>query len=252
MTRSRPAQLVQGITAPLRGLRVIAGHPELWALMALPITLTVVFLSLAFLLALFSAGPLLDALFPGLEPGFVHLLVQGGVMLLLGLLYGALGYMLAALCAIPINDRMSERVEAELGEIPAPESLRDSLPRSIRHSIAGFLLWLLAEVLLLPLQLVPGLGTLLGTLLSALLTAWFLAHQLLDGPMSRRAMRFGDKMRFLRDHLPSVLGLGGVGSLVMLVPFLNLLALPVLIAGGAALWVELEEERRQERDVSAR
>ena len=250
MIASRTTQLLQGASAPFRGLRVIVASPSLWALTVLPITLTVLFLGAALLLALLTAGPLREALLPGLDWAALRLFASAVLALLLSLLYGALAYMLASLCSIPLNDRMSERVEAAVGELPAAESWRASLPRSVRHSIAGFGLWLLVETLLLPLQLLPGVGTVLGAGLGGLVTAWFLAHQLLDGPMSRRSMSFGSKMRFLSDHLPPVLGLGGTGSLVMLVPGLNLLALPVLVAGGAVLWVELEQERRSALDSS--
>ncbi|MCB9669908.1 MAG: EI24 domain-containing protein [Alphaproteobacteria bacterium] len=243
MTQSTPSQIWQGLTAPVRGLRVIGERPALWGLAVLPIVLTLVFLCLAVFGAVASAGPITHWLLPGLGDGWMFLIARALVVGLLALLFGAGSYMLAALCSIPINDRMSEAVEAAMGDLPAPLSLRESLPRSIRHSIAGFLLWVLCEIVLLPLQLVPGVGSLLGAVLGFGVTAWFLAHQLLDGPMSRRAMGFSEKMGFLRGHLPWILGLGASGTLVMMVPVLNLLGLPVLVAGGAVLWVELERDR---------
>ena len=98
-------------------------------------------------------------------------------------------------------------------------------------------------VFAVPAMLLFASGRVPGAVLGFGVTAWFLAHQLLDGPMSRRAMGFSEKMGFLHGHLPWILGLGASGTLVMMVPVLNLLGLPVLVAGGAVLWVELERDR---------
>jgi CysZ protein len=244
MTQSTPAQIVQGITAPFRGLRIVLGHPAMWGLAVLPIVLTVVFLGIAVSTAVVVAAPLTSWLLPSLEHPLLRGLATGLLVGLLGLVLGMTAYMSATLLSIPINDALSERVEDQLGALPPPISLRESLPRSIRHSVAGFLCWLGITVLLLPLQLVPGIGSLLGTVLGFLVTGWFFAHQLLDGPMSRRGMGFRAKMVFLREHLPWVMGIGCTGALVMLIPLANLVALPVFVAGGAVLWVELERDRR--------
>lgn len=245
MTQTTASQFFQGATAPLRGLRVVAKTPSLWALAVLPVALSIVFLVAAVFGALVSAGPITRWLLPELGPGLLFALARGLVVGLLGLLYGGLAYMSATLLSIPINDAMSERVESLVGSLPPPITFREALPRSIRHSVAGVGLWVVIELGLLPLQLLPGIGSVLGGFLGFLVTAWFLAHQLMDGPMSRRSLSFKDKMVFLREHLPWTLGLGCLGALVMLIPLANLIALPVLIAGGAVLWSELEQDRRE-------
>lgn len=237
------AQFVQGLTAPWRGMRIILADTSLWPLALGPVLVSALLLSGAIVAAVSGSGPLVHWLWPGLA-GLWFAFARGAAVLVLALGLGMAAYMGGALLAIPMNDAMSERVEGTLSDLPPALSFREALPRSIRHSIAGFLLWVLAELLVFPAQLVPGIGSLVGSVLGFGITAWFLAHQLLDGPMSRRAMRFGEKMQFLRDHLPWVLGIGSGGAIVMMVPLVNLLGLPVLIAGGAVLWVELERDRR--------
>ncbi len=243
-------QFWQGFTAPLRGLLVVARHPRLWVLTLLPILLTAALLTLALVGAVLGVDPLLHRLFPSLLPGLPYTFVRLVAGVLLGIALGTTAYMVALVLTIPIHDRLGEAVERALGAHAAPLGLTESIVLSVRHSIAGFALWLTIESFLLPLPLLPVVGPPLAATLGYLSTVWFLAHHLLDGPMSRRAMRFRQKMRFLYDHLPWIAGLGVAGTLVVPVPFLNLVALPLLIAGGATLWVELERDRAPASDVS--
>lgn len=174
-------------------------------------------------------------------------IVIGG---LLCLVFGALAYMLGAVLAIPFNDHLSERVEALQYELPAPLSVSEALPMSLLHSVLGAGLWMLLQLILLPLQLVPGIGSLLDMVLGGALTAFFLAHQMMDGPMSRWRFSFREKLDLLWENLGLALGLGTAAMLMLGVPVLNLFGLPICIAAGAMLYAEvnpLAAAHRKER-----
>jgi CysZ protein len=229
--------------APWRGLQVISANQPLWPFAIAPALVTGLMLAGAFFLAITSAAPVTRWLLPGLVRWWIlFLLARSAMLLLLLLLLGALGMMLSALLCLPLHDALSQRVEALQGALPAPLSFREALPSSILHSILGISLWIGAELALTPLQLIPGLGTLLELVLGFAVTAFFLGHQLLDGPMSRRQMSFAEKLTWMRAHLSSVLGLGSMGTLMIAVPFLNAIGLPIAITGGTLLFLELETE----------
>lgn len=230
-----------GMGAPWRGLRLIAANRPLWPLAAAPALITGGLLIGAFFLAITSAAPATRWLAPGLARWWIlFLLARSAMLLLLLLLFGALSMMLSALLCLPIHDALSQRVEVLRDALPAPLSFREALPISIAHSVLGFALWSACEVALMPLQLIPGIGSILELILGFGVTAFFLGHQLVDGPMSRRSLSFSAKMEWLKAHLASVLGLGSMGTLMIAVPLLNAIGLPIAIAGGTLLFLDLE------------
>lgn len=235
-----------GMTAPIRGLRVLLANPRLLPLALAPAAAATALLGAAFVAALRFAPPVTRWLLPGLigKPLWLGLGI-GAMFVLLVVVFGGLAWMTAALVSIPIHDRLSEQVEALHRPLPHAVSWRTALPRSIRHSVAGFLLWIGLEVALLPLHLVPVIGSALEFVLGLGITAFLLSHQFVDGTLSRQGMSFRGKMRWLMDRLPAALGLGSAGVVMLAVPGLNLLGLPVAIVGGTLLVVELSDRQIQ-------
>ncbi len=75
-----------------------------------------------------------------------------------------------------------------------------------------------------------------------LFTAFFLAHQTMDGAMSRQKMSFSAKMAWLFDHLAEVMGLGTAATLMLAIPLVNVVGLTIAITAGTLLYVRLSEE----------
>jgi CysZ protein len=233
------------MTAPWRGVKVVASDRSLWPYAALPAFITLGLLGFGVVSALWASGPFLRFVAPNLEHYWLlFAFARGAAILLLGVVFFALSAMVAALVCIPIHDALSQRVEARVrgvrtSDVVVEVSFREELPRSIRHSILGFLLWVTAQALLLPLGLFPVVGGALELVLGFGVTSFFLAHQLLDGPLSRRRLSFTEKMRWMHAHLGAVLGLGAVATFFVAIPILNAVSLPLAIAGGAVLHSEL-------------
>lgn len=229
-----------GFVAPWRSLKLLWATPRLWPLAAAPAAITSVLLFVAILAAVMGARPTTLWLLPGLVRWptvlFVAKAVIGGV---LAMVFGSVAYMLGALLALPFSDNLSEQIEATCYDLPEAMSFREALPTSLRHSLLGFGFWLLLEVLCLPLQLLPGVGSALDFVLGASITAFFLAHQMMDGPMSRWRLSFREKLDLLWVNLPLALGLGFAATLMLALPLLNLLSLPVCVAAGALLYAEI-------------
>ena len=56
--------------------------------------------------------------------------------------------------------------------------------------------------------------------------------------MSNHGLKLGEIRRTLGRRPMLTLGFGAVAFLALLIPFVNLLAVPAAVAGGAVLWVE--------------
>lgn len=155
------------------------------------------------------------------------------------LLYGALGVVGA-----PFYDRLSLAVEREVrpGSLEGfgwREELR-AVGRSVGHSLLALVLWLGLLAALALLNVVPGVGSLLEVVLSTVATWFFAAREAMDGVMSRREMGFGEKLRWMWRERAVVLGFGAGASLLVFLPFVNFLAIPVVVIAGTRMFLALD------------
>ena len=81
---------------------------------------------------------------------------------------------------------------------------------------------------------IPGAQLLTGPAILAF-TVFFLPLDYAGFTLDRRRLPFGARRRWLLAHRDAALGFGGAAFLVCLVPGLNLLAMPALVAGGTLL-----------------
>jgi uncharacterized protein involved in cysteine biosynthesis len=133
---------------------------------------------------------------------------------------------LARVILAPFADKISERVETlALGEAPSPRLEAAGVARSLVEALK---MLAFQTAVTLPLFLVPVAGAPLAVLAGV----FFNGLGALDMAMGRKRMRFGEKMTLARRHLAFVLGLGTAVYVVMLVPVVNLFAIPLGAVAG--------------------
>lgn len=156
-----------------------------------------------------------------------------------------LAYMLASVLAAPAHDRLSAHAERLVrGTEDAPVGLgviATDVAVGVSHSALALGLWLALGCLSLPLALVPGLGSLLQTALWITGSALLLAREAMDYTWSRRRLAFGTKLSVLWRERAATLGLGLTTFALALVPFVNVLVLPVAVVAATLLVLDLEE-----------
>ena len=86
-------------------------------------------------------------------------------------------------------------------------------------------------VLLLPLNLLPGIGSVVHAVSSMLLTATLASREMMDGAMSRRRMGYRHKWRVVRRHKALMLGLGATCGLLVAIPVVGFFLLPIGVCG---------------------
>ncbi|MFT4705517.1 MAG: CysZ protein [Bradymonadia bacterium] len=152
---------------------------------------------------------------------------------------------LASIVLAPLNDRLSEKVERAVGNVPeAPFSwgrFAADVAQGVAHSLLNLVLFLLAMALVLPLNLLPGAGSIVATGAGIVISASFMSLEFTDWPQARRRYSYRTKWSLARRQWPSFLGLGLGLYVMMAVPILNLLLLPVAITAGTLLFCELEK-----------
>lgn len=249
-------EFFRGVGYAFSGVGLVISRPALWPNVLLPILVT------GFLFALGIAGfvyfisdwvPQTDASVPQDTPlaflwTFFHNLLTYGIYVGLAVLYGVVVYFISTIIATPFNDGISSRVEElRLGPYREESSwgtFFGDLVQSYSHSVLNLLVWLVSVGLAFVLNLIPGFGTIAAAVLTAMFTALFIARESMDGAQSRRRLSFAHKMRIARHHWAMMLGFGTVGALLVWIPVVNLVVVPLGIAGGTLMYCELEAAGR--------
>lgn len=234
-----PRDLLRGLGLPLRAFGLILRTPRLLGLSLLAALVTSVTLAgLGYFL--WGSTQHLGAWLVGEGNAWQRAGGTGlGVLLfLLGFVVGALT--LPNLVLAPLQDPLSEATEARVGDFTAPPfSLRAMLRgtlESLRHTLLRLVLMTLGFVLLWPLNLIPGAGSVLWATLSATWSMFWLAVEHLSNPMARNLYPFGLVVRTLRARKSLAFGFGAALWVLLWVPVLNFFLMPVAVVAGTLLY----------------
>lgn len=146
----------------------------------------------------------------------------------------------------PLQDPISEATEAILGgAAPAPFRLDQFLRglfTSLTHTLARVgLLWG-GNLLLLPLHLLPAVGSIVWAIATVLWTSFWLAGEYLDICMARHLYPFASLRRLLWERRALCLGFGLSLYVLLWVPVLNLFLMPLAIVAGTLLFRAMLDE----------
>lgn len=250
-----PLELGRGLRYLVRGYRVLRKNPDLARYWLMPIVLTALALGSSVWLSLRYHDDLLGVLWTqpsGTASAWLRWLYAAasalsfvGALLLLSLLcvFGS------SVVAAPFNDALSEAIEErEAGRAPLPFSsvrLLRELGQALRLSLLRLLLYLaVVGPLWLVSWLLPGVGQLLYLGAWALFTAAYFALDYTDWPATRRGWPVRARFGLLGRYPLRMLGFGCGVWLCLFVPLLNLVFMPVSVAGGTLLFLDLESGPR--------
>jgi CysZ protein len=236
--------LIRGLRSLLAALGLIRARPRLLLfLMFAPWGLnTVLFLGSWSALALYLTGrvaPTLDALMDG----WWSTLLTGFGYFVAVVVAGALAYVITVIGALCIGAPFLDKLSAETERLAFPDTPglhgRMGILPALKEGAKTALALLVLEAAFLLFYLVP----VAGPVLFALASAYVLTLGLLDVPLARRELTLKAKTRFVVGNTGPVLGIGVVVLAVSAVPFLNLLAVPVLVVAATLLVAETEARR---------
>lgn len=160
------------------------------------------------------------------------------------------------LVASPFNDLLSERTEQILTGKEADEafSLRrflGDIGKTLLMELKKMWVFVVAMLLILPLNLLPGLGSALYTILAVGLTLFFLSVEYLSFIMVRKRQFFSEQRRFIMGRKFLMLGFGCGVMALLAIPFLQFFCIPLAVIAATRLWCDeqgltLEDLRQQE------
>ena len=149
--------------------------------------------------------------------------------------------LLANIIAAPFNGFLAEKVEVVVrGADNFPPfswaELLAMVPRTLKRELRKLSYFLPRAIGLLLLSLIPGLN-LIATPLWLLFGVWMMAVQYIDYPCDNNKVSWDDMLAWLREKRWQSLGFGGTVYLSLLIPFVNILVMPVAVAGATLFWV---------------
>jgi len=149
----------------------------------------------------------------------------------------------------PFNDLLSEKVESIYSGNRVEETFKlgifiKDMVRSYRAEGGRIILYLLIFVSLLSLNLLPLVGTAIYGISVVIYSFFFLCWEFLDYPMERWRFSFRVKRRLAFKNLFVFISFGAGAALLLLIPLVNLAAIPLCVAGATILFCDLRREGR--------
>lgn len=149
--------------------------------------------------------------------------------------------LLANLVAAPFNGLLADRVERHLrgglGDEGTQRGIIAEVGASFGAEIRKLVYLAVWSIPLLLLFVVPGIN-LLAPFLWLAFGAWMMALEYADCPLGNHGVVFSDGRALIGQRRAAALGFGTAIMIMTTIPVLNLLAMPVAVAGATALYVD--------------
>lgn len=229
---SKSTDFREGLQAPLDGLRYLGEHRELWQYAVLPIALNLLITAFVLLILIAAGAWFVEQIHPKFSPtwwGTVLEVFAGAGILVIALALAAAAWLAlnGILCGY-FYAKLARQVELQLGTRP-DEMFEVPLRHQIIDTLRDLGALLVINAALLPLNLVPLVGSLLALVLGFYFNGFIFGADYLDFPLSLRGLRRNAKRAICRAHRWQTIGLGTGVFAFNLVPIIG----SILNAGAA-------------------
>ena len=242
-----------GLRLPFRSLGFLVKQSSLWSIAIWPVLINISLFALGVYMVWGYVGGLVELIW--IKP--VVTAWHQSLMLVLWWVLNSLAHIVAlvmvyisvtilgGIVASPFNDIISERTERLLlgdryvkgDEIP----LIPSVLSSLRSTTIIALMYLGCLLPLLPLHLIPGIGSLAYTLIAGGVGAYFITMEYNDILLERKGFRMKAKFGRVWEERSLTLGFGAGTNLLLAIPLLNFMCIPLAVIGGTAMGLCLEQ-----------
>ncbi len=240
LSRGGFLDLFRGFALPFRGFGLVFSTSRLsWLTLAVA-GVTVVTLVLLWQALGWAAPALVEWAWPAPKEWWaqaIHWLLRKAAFMV-GFVAGASIFPL--LLAAPLMDPISIATEQQLGlpvtgEGGVMRTIKETL-RALANAPLRLAVLLTGHLVLLPILLVPGIGSIVWSGLSWAWTAVWVTAAYLDVPMARHLYRFDQEVAVVRARPALCLGFGGAVALMLWIPLLNFFFVPVAVVGATLLF----------------
>ena len=149
---------------------------------------------------------------------------------------------IAHLIGAPFNGLLAEAVErhltgSQVGEGSGWKAALMNLWPALRSEMGKINYFIVRGLPFLILFMIP-LVNIIAPFLWMAFTAWMLALEYSDYPMGNHGLLFTKQQVKLKARPLTVLGFGAGVMVLIIIPFVNFLAMPIAVAGATVMWLE--------------
>lgn len=235
-----------GFTYPFRSLKFFFSHTVLIKYSIAPMIINLIIYGSVFILSYnWFIGSVdkwlgIENTEVGFWLRFLHTVLLIIVFLLLLFVCYLLFTILGNLITAPFNEEISQRVEEIVsgdGVVHKMGFWEDAYI-SIKGEMQKLIFYIAILIFIFSLNLIPIAGTVLSTIIGIIFSCFYNALDFLDYPMTRKKMRFRDKLKITSKGKFITYGFGFTSFLLMFLPIVNVFMKPILVAAGTSLFYE--------------
>jgi len=239
----------RGFFAPFRSVRILRNNPRLLPYIIIPFLINLTVFSGAVYLGLDFFGTTVVEQLPQGDAWYwaaLYWLVWTLAVLVTTVLVFFTFTVVGNLIASPFNDLLSERTEQALNDVTNDEvfSIGQFLSdawRTVLMEAKKMLVFVVAMVLILPLNLLPGVGNGIYTVLAVGLTLFFLSFEYLGFVMVRKHKFFSEQKSYIFARKFLMLGFSCGVMVLLAIPLFQMFCIPLAVIGVTRLWCEETE-----------
>ena len=243
---------VQGCRDGVRGLRLVRQHPSLLLWGLLPALLQTLWLMSSFWCSFVWLPEQMDALWasPVSTLDALYASVHNLISVVVFLLLLMVGLVVSQVLLAPILHIMGRSIQQRIpGHQGQPLSVHTALS-AWKRSVASIALWFLGQLALLPLQIVPIFGGVAEATAGFAGSSIVMTREFMDVALAARGFTLKQQYLLLWHHRFRVITLGGLGTVALWMPLVNILAFPTMSAAAVLLADELREPEAATEDGS--
>jgi CysZ protein len=240
---------VRGFSYPLRAVKFLGQKPGLLKYLAIPFAINLLVFSLSVYFGLDLFDHLLQAYAPSTEVwyGMILYYLAWAVALLLTTVAVFFSFTVVGnLIASPFNELLSERTEIlKSGPLPSERftigRFWSEAKRALLVEIKKLIFFVVVMLLLLAVNLIPGIGQAIYAVAAPLFTLFFLVIEYMAFVLMRKQLSFAEQRRYITRQPLLMLGFACAVFCLLAIPFVQFFCIPLAVVGATLLWCDFPQ-----------
>lgn len=244
------ASFTRGFSYPLRAAKFLSKKPGLLKYLAIPLTINILVFSLSVYFGLDLFEGLLETYAPSTDVWYgmaLYYLSWTVAMLLTSVVVFFSFTVVGNLIASPFNELLSEHTEAlQVGRKPDERFSVGRFWKEAKNSIfveiKKLSFFTVCMLLLLAINLVPGIGSMVYAVLAPIFTLFFLVIEYMAFVLMRKQLTFTQQRRYISKRPVLMTGFACGIFCLLAIPFIQFFCIPLAVVGATLLWCDFPRE----------
>lgn len=235
--------LIKGLSYPFLSIGYFIKYPKLISLSVIPFLINLILYSLIFFSSLYFIKPKLKVI-SGLENNpktvnyILYILISAIVFFIILILCYIVFTILSGIITGPFNENISRFIEKKITNVITVSNYGffKDIFLSIKSEVSKILFYIIVITLLIVIGFIPIIGSAFTLIFLFLFSSFYSALDFLDYPMARKNYSLKRKIKSVILKPSLSFGFGLIASLILVIPFINILFKPLFVVSGTSLY----------------